>query len=178
MHLQTRTRQFEFVDRLYGSIPRSPRTGHVRFYETSRQIRNCPTGGQRRPPLQDVVRGRRKCVQFCRYAPPGRCGHRPLRRFCMVAVWLRDFVIASCAGGVEPLPYGNGGRLYGIALVHSNLPVRTAQSFRHGFAVPPPFTQGRLGAVQTRRRSRNLQKAGRASPAPTLRQILYFFLTG
>ena len=47
-------------------------------------------------------------------------------------------------GGVEPRPYGNGGRFYGFALVRSDLPVRTAQSFRHGFAVPPPFTQGRL----------------------------------
>ncbi len=134
----------------------------------------------------------------------GRCGHRPLQTLCVFALVRSILQVHTAgrtgssaptgcvpfrigapvsatlyrAGGVEPLPYGNGGRLYGIALVHSNLPVRTAQSFRHGFAVPPPFTQGRLGAVQTRRRSRNLQKAGRASPAPTLRQILYFFLTG
>ena len=51
-------------------------------------------------------------------------------------------------GGVEPLPYGNAGRFYGCALLHPNLPLRTAQSFRHGFAVPPPFAQGRLWCGQ------------------------------
>ena len=77
--------------------------------EMLRQKRSCPTGGQRRPPLQDVVRFRRWFVQFCNCVPRGRCGHRPLRGLCVVAVWLCDFVIASCAGGVEPLPYGVSG---------------------------------------------------------------------
>ena len=47
-------------------------------------------------------------------------------------------------GGAEPLPYGNCDRLYGFALVRPDLQMPTAQSLRHGFAVPPPFTQGRL----------------------------------
>ena len=52
---------------------------HFRFYETLRQIRKCLTGGQRRPPLQDMVRVRRWCVQVCHHVLPGRARHRPLR---------------------------------------------------------------------------------------------------
>ena len=47
------------------------------FYDTLRQTRNCPTGGQRRPPLQGVVRFRRKCLQFCDCLPRGRGLPRP-----------------------------------------------------------------------------------------------------
>ena len=65
----------------------STRTPHVRFYDTLRQICHCPTGGQRRPPLQDVVRFRRKCVQFCDCTLPGSARHRPLRTGCIVAIW-------------------------------------------------------------------------------------------
>ena len=86
-------------------MPRSPRTPQARFHETPRQICDCPTGGQGRPPLQDVLRFRRKCVQFCDCIPPGRCGHRPLRGFCVIAVRLCGFVIAFRTGGAKPLPY-------------------------------------------------------------------------
>ena len=60
-------------------MPRSPRMTHVRFHEAHRQTRNCPTGGQRRPPLQDVLRFRRKCVQFCDCVLRGRGRTPPLR---------------------------------------------------------------------------------------------------
>ena len=59
-------------------------------------------------------------------------GRRLVVRFC------------NCAGRGKPLPYGNCDRLYGFALVRPDLQMPTAQSLRHGFAVPPPFTQGRL----------------------------------
>ena len=76
---------------------------------------------------------------FCR-------ADRVVRPYGCVRVYIgaREFATLYCAGGVEPLPYGNGGGFCGFALVRSNLRARTAQSFRHGFAVPPPFTQGRL----------------------------------
>ena len=61
-------------------MPTSTRAGHVRFYDTLRQICHCPTGGQRRPPLQNIVRFRRWHVRFCGRVLPG---------------------------GVEPLPYAN-----------------------------------------------------------------------
>ena len=60
-------------------MPTSTRTTHARFHETHRQIRNCPTGGQSRPPLQNIVRFRRWRVRICDCILPGRCGHRPLR---------------------------------------------------------------------------------------------------
>ena len=77
MHLQAPMHLCESALCLQGSMPRSPRTGHDRFYDAPQQICHCPTGGQRRPPLQDVVRGRRI---------------------------LCDFVIAFCAGGASPSP--------------------------------------------------------------------------
>ena len=76
------------------------------------------------------------CQQFC--TTNGDHATRP------VPHWYALICNVLPPGGVEPLPYGNWGTLYGFALVRSDLQVRTAQSFRHGFAVPPPFTQGRL----------------------------------
>ena len=67
--------------------------------------RSCPTGGQGRPPLQDILRLRRKCVQFCNCTLPGRARHRPLRTYYVVAGNARKCACASCTGGVEPLPY-------------------------------------------------------------------------
>ena len=52
------------------------------------------------------------------------------------------------AGRGRTPPLRNRGNFYGFALVRSNLQRPTAQSFRHGFAVPPPFTQGRLWCSQ------------------------------
>ena len=63
-----------------------------RFYDTLRQICHCPTGGQGRPPLQNVLRCRRWCVQFCSCVLPGRCGHRPLQTDCVFAS-VHSFVV-------------------------------------------------------------------------------------
>ena len=79
-------------------MPRSPRTPHERFYDTLRQTRDCPTGGQMRPPLQNVVRFRRKCVQFC-------------IAFCRVDV------------GIDPY-----GHITLSPFAMQNLPVRTARA--------------------------------------------------
>ncbi len=90
-------------------MPTSTRTPHVRFYDTSRKNRNCQTGGQGRPPLQDVLRFRRKCVQFCDRILPGRCGHRPLRTSLghQGKPWTsaNHFFLRKTAGGAKPLPY-------------------------------------------------------------------------
>ena len=43
-------------------MPRSPRTRHVRFYDILRQICRCPTGGQRRPPLQGCYEVAEHCA--------------------------------------------------------------------------------------------------------------------
>ena len=64
-------------------MPRSPRTTHTRFYDTLRQTRDFPTGGQGRPPLQDVLRFCRWGLQFCNCVLPGRAGHRPLRHIAL-----------------------------------------------------------------------------------------------
>ena len=94
-------------------------------------------------------------------------GVRPYKMFYGFADGSCNFAGASCAGGVEPLPYGNCGRLYGFALACSDLRHCAAQSFRHGYAVPPPFTQGRRWMVQTRRRTASPRC--RARQAPPLR---------
>ena len=86
-------------------MPTSPRTRHVRFYDILRQICRCPTGGQRRPPLQNVLRFRRTscnfviascrvdvgidpykritdspgCIRVCRRVPPGGQRRPPLQ---------------------------------------------------------------------------------------------------
>ena len=106
-------------------MPRSPRTMHIRFYDTLRQICHCPTGGQRRPPLQNVLRFRRtSCnfviafcrvdvgidpygdfalspfvVQFCDCILRGRSRTPPLRLDKKCNLNLQQ------AGGVEPRPY-------------------------------------------------------------------------
>ena len=85
-------------------MPTSTRTTHARFYDMLRQICRCPTGGQGRPPLQDVVRGRRKCLQFCNCPPPGRCGHRPLRTYYVVAVCCTELLVHSAREGQNPSP--------------------------------------------------------------------------
>ena len=64
------------------------------------------SGGQGRPPLQDVLRGR-----------------RPLCKFAII----------SCAGGVEPRPYDVTVKFYEFARMRSNLWVRPA---REGQAPP------------------------------------------
>ena len=79
----------------------------------------------------------------------------------------REVATVYRAGGVEPRPYGNGGRFCGFALVRSNLRVRTEQSFRHGCAVPPPFTQGRLWCGQNAQQLKNKNPSPHQSASPT-----------
>ena len=79
-----------------GRCPHRPARGTSHFYEPKQQTRDCPTGGQGRPPLQDVMRGRRWRVQFCDCLPPGRARHRPLRASSR-------FTITSYL--ISPLPY-------------------------------------------------------------------------
>ena len=72
------------------------------FYDALRQIYKCPTGGQRRPPLQDVLRGRRWRVQFCDCVLPGRCGHRPLQTDCVVAIRCAYLPVHPARAGLAP----------------------------------------------------------------------------
>ncbi len=81
-----------------------PHGRHSRFHETLRQTCDCPTGGQGRPPLQDIVRGRRWRVQYCVCVPPGRARHRPLQRFCVVAVRCAVLVVHPAREGQSPSP--------------------------------------------------------------------------
>ena len=74
----------------------------LRFYDTRWQICRCTTGGQRRPPLQNVFRFRRWRAQFCDYPPPGRCGHRPLRTRCEVAVRCTILRLRAARKGQAP----------------------------------------------------------------------------
>ena len=46
-----------------------PCGGHIRFYDTLRQICDCPSGGQGRPPLR-VHSFPHRCTQFCNCIPP------------------------------------------------------------------------------------------------------------
>ena len=80
-------------------MPRSPRMTHVRFHEAHRQTRNCPTGGQRRPPLQDVLRFRRKYVQFCDCVLRGRGRTPPLRH-------VGQFYVFTSIAANPQLPHG------------------------------------------------------------------------
>ena len=91
-------------------------------------------------------------------APTGRCAWLPVER---AGLRLRP------AGRGRTPPLRNGGRFYGFALVHSDLQVLTAQSFRHGFAVPPPFTQGRRWMVQTWRQLKTYNPTPHQSASPT-----------
>ena len=145
---------------------------HDRFCETLRQTRDCPTGGQGRPPLQDVLRFRRT---LCNFAIAHRRGERGIDPYGQIA--LSPFAVRFCGctlhGRGRTPPLRNRGEFCGFALVRPNLQRRTAQSFRHGCAVPPPFTQGRLWCVPFRigeQKPAAPYRAGGASPAPTLRR--------
>ena len=71
-----------FVLRGRGRTPPLRRIGkYCVFYDMRRQICRCPTGGQRRPPLQDVLRFRRRCVQFCDSPCRGERGIDPYGHF-------------------------------------------------------------------------------------------------
>ena len=76
--------------------------------------------------------------------PHGRTGSSaPTEPFSVLPMVCAILRLHSAGRGRTP-PLRSRGKFYGFALARSNLQVRTAQSFRHGFAVPPPFTQGRL----------------------------------
>ena len=155
-------------------MPTSTHTTHVRFYDTLRQICHCPTGGQRRPPLQNVVRFCRKCAQFCDCVPPGRARHRPLRTYYVVAVWLCDFVIAFCAGGAEPLSYGSTWNAQKTGRRSSPSPDRFillrpsfSSSFAAGFVLQPRSSKSsrtRAGSGRTARYRASLRRGTPATP--------------
>ena len=92
------------------------------------------------------------CIRICGYAPPGGQGRPPLR-VRSILHWCVCICNIVPPGGVEPRPYAN---VVISTDSHWCIPicVCTAQSFRHGFAVPPPFTQGRLWMAQARRSAR------------------------
>ena len=147
-------------------MPTSTHTTHVRFYDTLRQICHCPTGGQRRPPLQNVVRFCRKCAQFCDCVLPGRARHRPLRTYYVVAVWLCDFVIAFCAGGAEPLSYGSTWNAQKTGRRSSPSPDRfilLRPSFSSSFAAGSVLRRGNSRSARTRAGSDRTARC-RASP--------------
>ena len=105
----------------YGRTEASAPTGHGACSLTAVAIMQlCPAGESAASTATGVLRCRRLAVRFCACILRGRGRTPPLR---------------------------SRGKFYGFALARSNLQVRTAQSFRHGFAVPPPFTQGRLWCV-------------------------------
>ena len=72
-------------------MPTSTRTGHDRFYDTPWQICDCPTGGQGRPPLQDVLRFRRT---LCNFAIAHRRGERGIDPYGQIA--LSPFAVRFC----------------------------------------------------------------------------------
>ena len=122
----------------------------------------------------------------------GRCGHRPLQTVCEFAsacsislvqpagrteasAPTKDFtflpkIVQFCGcvlrGRGRTPPLRNRGRFCGFALSRSNLQHCTAQSFRHGFAVPPPFTQGRLWCGANVAARCNPAAGGRGKPRP------------
>ncbi len=110
-------------------------------------------------PWRSSDRPRRGCDPFLEF--PGAQG------WVRVRLGAREVATFYRAGGVEPRPYGNGGRFCGFALVRSNLRVRTEQSFRHGCAVPPPFTQGRLWCGQNAQQLKNKNPSPHQSASPT-----------
>ena len=83
--------------------------------------------------------------------------------FALMQANLQD---CSAGRGKTP-PLRKRDDFCGFAGIRSNFQRPAAQSFRHGFAVPPPFTQGRLWTVQTRQCGQNLQQ--REGQAPPLR---------
>ena len=118
-----------------------------------------------------------RCGKFA-IAPRADRVVRPYKMFYVFAENAYNFAIAHCRGerGIDPygrivfsphvvrfcncIPHGRGrtpplrsrGRFCGFALVRSDLQLPTAQPFRHGFAVTPPFTQGRLWVVLCKNR--------------------------
>ena len=139
---------------------------HDRFCETLRQTRDFPTGGQGRPPLQDVLRFRRT---LCNFAIAHRRVDVGIDPYGQIA--LSPFAVRFCGctlhGRGRTPPLRNRGEFCGFALVRPNLQRCTAQSFRHGCAVPPPFTQGRLWCVPFRigaQKPAAPYRAGGASP--------------
>ena len=86
-------------------MPTSTRMGHVRFYETLLQTRNCPTGGQGRPPLQGCYEVAGHCAILQLHSAGESAASTPtdVIRGCRS---LYIFAIAYRAGGVEPRPYG------------------------------------------------------------------------
>ena len=77
------------------------------FYETLQKIRRCHTGGQGRPPLQAFYGFADGTVQFCDCILSGRCGHRPLRTYCVVAIRCAILIVHSArAAQTTPLRYG------------------------------------------------------------------------
>ena len=86
-------------------MPRSPRAvGMTVFYDTLRQKRSCPTGGQGRPPLQDVLRLRRTscnfAIAFCRVD----VGIDPYGDFALLPFVVR-FCGCNLRGRGLPRPY-------------------------------------------------------------------------
>ena len=131
-----------------------------------------PLGGQGRPPLQGVLRFRRT---LCNFAIAHRRVDVGIDPYGQIA--LSPFAVRFCGctlhGRGRTPPLRNRGEFCGFALVRPNLQRRTAQSFRHGCAVPPPFTQGRLWCIPFRIGAPKFAppyRAGGASPAPTLRR--------
>ena len=128
------------------------------FGAKSRAVRSCaskPACGRRIDP-----HGARP---FLRYAaanlslPNGRTGSSaPTEPFSVLPMVCAILRLHSAGRGRTP-PLRSRGKFYGFALARSNLQVRTAQSFRHGFAVPPPFTQGRLWCGANVAASQNVQ---------------------
>ena len=79
-------------------------SGNVTFFTICRgKPRKCRTGGQRRPPIQDLLRCRRRCLQFCNCILPGRCGHRPLRGFCVAAIRRTNLPVHSAHKNQQPV---------------------------------------------------------------------------
>ena len=61
-------------------------------------------GGQRRPPLQDVVRGRRWCVQFCDCVLRGRGRTPPLRKIIHHSPFIIHYSLNGKTGGASLSP--------------------------------------------------------------------------
>ena len=100
----------------------STRTGHIQFHETLQQICHCPTGGQGRPPLQNLFR-------FCR--------------------WFVQFCDCILPGGVEPLPYAAGGNFTDS---HWRGPICRCVPHNPFVTASPchlPLHKGGFGAAQT-----------------------------
>ena len=83
-----------------------------------------------------------RCGKFA-IAPRADRGVRPYRTFYGFAEKACNFAIASCAGGVEPRPYGDGDRFYEVAdgVYHF---VIACCTILQSASLTAPFTQGSL----------------------------------